>query len=97
MVSPPGVLQPQVEGSVPYRCIPDAQRSQKIRIGHPGGVPWRETGALGVGTDGLKTILGEVRFQHRLHMYEIYSRSGEYVGCNRCSLVKCWHLMNILV
>eukprot|EP00438_Fugacium_kawagutii_P000068 Skav220859 [mRNA] locus=scaffold193:36977:41974:+ [translate_table: standard] len=31
----------QVEDSVPYRCIPEAQRSQKIRIGHPGGVPWR--------------------------------------------------------
>ena len=45
--SPPGhsisfhaSLASKVEGSVPYQCIPDAQRSQKIRIGHPGGVPW---------------------------------------------------------
>jgi len=47
----------QVEGSVPHQCIPDAQRSSKIRIGHPGGVievraevqhdgdGWRATGA----------------------------------------------------
>ena len=33
----------QVEGSVPHQCIPDAQRSSKIRIGHPGGVPCWES------------------------------------------------------